>query len=78
MTSYVPTGVSSNVIIECPPCPFCKGPVGFVEVSTDGYRAWVAGTFIQEAFPEISAWQREMIFSGVHKDCWEDKFGVEE
>ena len=45
-----------------------------VEVSEEGYFKWKAGAFVQDAFPELTPDEREMLISGTCKPCWEELF----
>ena len=58
-------------------CPNCLRTARSV-VSRDGYERWRSGTLIQDAFPEMSAAQREMLLTGIHPECWHDYLGVED
>ena len=58
-------------------CPFC-GKESFVNVSYEGYWAWQNGELIQNALPELSANERELLMTGICSDCWESMFGEEE
>ena len=52
-------------------CPFC-GVAHIVYVSFDGYIAWkYEGVCAQDAFPELSDEDREMLISGICPDCWD-------
>ena len=57
------------VLVQCKPCVVC-GKVGILEVPKAGYDRWMAGAYVQVAFPEIPAPHREMLVSGTHPDCW--------
>lgn len=43
-----------------------------------GMRAYKAGALIQDAFPFLSADEREFLISGILPDEWERLFGSEE
>ena len=58
-------------------CPFC-GHANFVEVNEDDYFEWYNGALAQNAFPYLSADEREMLISGICPTCWEKTFGGEE
>ena len=58
-------------------CPFC-GKGHEVEVNEIDYLDWKDGALAQEAFPYLSAEDREMLISGICPDCWDYMFGVEE
>lgn len=60
--------------IECT-CPFC-GETHIVVVDTIDYIAWENGNVLaQNAFPYLSADEREMLISGICPQCWEKTFG---
>ena len=51
-------------------CPFC-GHANFVEVNEDDYFDWQDGELAQNAFPYLSADEREMLISGICPKCWD-------
>ena len=55
-------------------CPFC-GRANEVEVNEDDYFDWDDGKHAQDAFPYLSANEREMLISGICPTCWERTFG---
>ena len=59
----------------CPPCVVCSERAT-IEVSTAGLDRFDGGRgdFIQVAFPELSADQRELILTGTHPACWDSMF----
>lgn len=58
-------------------CPFC-GKAHEVEVNEIDYLDWEDGELAQNAFPYLSADDREMLISGICPDCWNSMFGQEE
>lgn len=58
-------------------CPFC-GKENEIEVNSFDYLAWEAGELIQNAFPYLTAEEREMINTGICDKCWNNTFGTEE
>ena len=58
-------------------CPFCKGLTELM-VPARGYRLWEEGELIQNALPELSATDREVLISGICPDCQSDFFGDED
>jgi len=42
-----------------------------VIVPSAGFFNWKNGAFVQDAFPELSADDREMLMTGTHNLCWE-------
>lgn len=58
-------------------CPFChKGHE--VEVNEFDYFDWSEGELAQDAFPYLTAAEREMLISGVCPTCWDKMFGIDE
>ena len=55
-------------------CPFC-GKVTVLDVPADGFMAWQNGSLVQNAFPDLSAEQREVLISGMCIDCQDSIFG---
>jgi hypothetical protein len=59
------------------PCIHChKGGVLYVE--TTALYQWQNGMTIQDAFPNMSDDDREMLVSGIHPKCWDEMFKEKE
>ena len=58
-------------------CPFC-GRGNEVEVNEIDYLDWQDGMMAQDAFPYLSADEREKLISGICPACWEKYFGSDE
>ena len=58
-------------------CPFC-GHANEIEVNEADYWDWQDGELVQNAFPYLSADEREMLISGICPKCWAKTFGEEE
>lgn len=43
----------------------------------DAHEAWQCGKMIQDAFPMLSAEQREFIMTGISPQKWNEMFGVD-
>ena len=56
-------------------CPFCRH-AHEIPVNENDYWDWVDGALIQDAFPYLSADQREMLISGICPKCWDNMFGA--
>ena len=54
-------------------CAYCLEVYTF-ECSTRGIVEWSAGVLIQNALPELSADQRELLISGTCGKCWDKMF----
>lgn len=65
----------ATVEIATQQCMHCHKASSIV-VDVDQYAAWtVGGMLTQEAFPDLSDDQRELLISGTHPACWEQMFG---
>lgn len=64
--------------VKTPACQLC-GNTALLEVDKLGLFRWKEqGAFVQNAFPNLSADERELLISGTHAQCWENMFGGEE
>ena len=62
---------------EVTTAPFC-GHANEVAVNETDYWDWQDGALVQDAFPYLSADEREMLISGICPKCWRDTFGDED
>jgi hypothetical protein len=62
--------MTATICVECPSC----NKVSEVIAPVDGFRRWQAGEFIQDALPELSAEEREILISGICPECWDEMF----
>jgi len=58
-------------------CRLCGKPSS-VEVPAQGLWDWEHGAFIQKAFPELSAGEREQVTTGTHEACFDRAFRDED
>ncbi len=58
-------------------CPIC-GKAHDIEVNEIDYLDWADGMLVQDAFPYLTANEREMFISGICPDCWARMFGGDE
>ena len=58
-------------------CPLCNKESRVI-VPAQGLWNWEHGEFVQRAFPELSAGEREQVMTGMHEDCFDDAFKDEE
>ena len=59
-------------------CPFC-GHAHEIEVNEADYDDWKDGILLaQDAFPYLSADERETLISGICGECWDNLFGMPE
>jgi hypothetical protein len=45
-------------------------------ITQEQYDSWVSGTLAQNAFPNLSAGEREFIISGLTESDWDELFEV--
>lgn len=58
-------------------CPHCEEE-HTVRCTEEGYEAWQKGALIENAMPELSAADREMLITGYCGRCWDKLFSTEE
>ncbi len=51
-------------------CPFC-GDVNIIKVHKVSLEAYNNGALAQDAFPNLTAAEREMIITGICPKCWD-------
>lgn len=71
------TRINYKEICVVTQCPFC-GRGNEVEVNEADYWDWDDGKLAQDAFPYLSADEREMLISGICPTCWDKMFGSDE
>lgn len=70
--------MSSAVMLQIQrKCRIC-GKVRTVEMSEEAFEMWTLGTLIQDAAPEMSVDDRELLISSICGPCFDDMFGEEE
>jgi hypothetical protein len=62
--------------LECL-CDHCEYAENILVNEAD-YDAWHNGVFIQDAFPYLTAGQRELMISSTCDTCWKEFFGEDE
>lgn len=63
-------GPAAMVDVLTPPCMMCSLG-GVVTVPAPALDAYRAGALAQQAFPMLSADEREQLISGTHAACWD-------
>ena len=48
-----------------------------IDVTEEQYYAWMNGTLIQHAMPQLSADHREFLMTGIMPDSWDAMMGGE-
>ena len=59
------------------PCRLCD-TVHDLTVNVEGFVSWQAGEFIQDALPELSCDERELLISGTCSTCFDELFPSED
>jgi hypothetical protein len=55
-------------------CILC-GKESSVSVDSHSLYLYNQGAMIQDAFPTLTANEREVIKTGIHGECWDEQFG---
>jgi hypothetical protein len=66
---------SETITAKCV-CRICNNPKEIPDVPVAGLKAWEDGELIQDALPNLTADQRELLISGTCDDCWKTMFGT--
>ena len=69
--------MSTRVRYTAQACRFC-GVSSEVWLDADQLRQWQSGVLIQDAMPDISSDERELLISGTHAHCWIRMFGCDD
>lgn len=54
-------------------CPQC-GYHHYVTVDKEDYKKYIEGEHVQNAFPYLSASDRELLVTGICENCWNEMF----
>ena len=54
-------------------CPFCRTKTE-IKISAKGYEKWLDGDCVQDAFPDMSAEDRELLITGMCYNCQDKTF----
>jgi len=65
------------VDVETPKCVRCGNRGLLKDVDYDRLERWLAGEYIQDALPMLTADERELLISGTHAHCWQAMWGVD-
>ena len=66
--------INYKEVIVVTACPFC-GHANEIAVNESDYWDWQDGELVQNAFPYLSADEREALISGICPKCWDSMFG---
>jgi hypothetical protein len=70
-------GTMPTLPFKTRPCPVC-GDVAILQLDVEGAKKYNQGAYIQDAFPNMSAADRERFISGVCGTCWSKMFPPED
>lgn len=59
--------------VQTPACVVC-GETSTMKLDDAALKRFHQGAFVQDAFPDLPADQREQLISGTHPACWESMF----
>jgi hypothetical protein len=45
-----------------------------LNITEEQYQAWQSGTLVQDAFPNLTADEREFLLTGITQEEWEEAF----
>jgi hypothetical protein len=69
--------MSETIVVKTKPCTVC-GKYEVWSLNRQAVESWQGGEYIQNAFPDMSIEDRELLISGTHPACWTKLFGEEE
>ena len=69
--------MSETIAVKTKTCGVCDEYELWV-LDRAAVERWQAGEYIQNAFPDMSMEDREILISGTHPACWDKLFPKEE
>ena len=69
--------MSDTIVVKTKTCTVC-GEYEVWNLDRQAVTKWQGGEYIQNAFPDMSAEDRELLISGTHPACWNKLFPEEE
>ena len=69
--------MSDTIVVKTKTCTVC-GEYEVWSLDRQAVEIWQGGEYIQNAFPDMSAEDRELLISGTHPACWNKLFGEDE
>ena len=67
-------GTTISKAIECGEC----GKVFPITMTQEGYESWIMGELIQNALPDVSVQDRELLISNTCGKCFDEMFSLPE
>ena len=68
--------MSETIAVKTKTCTVC-GKYEVWILDRAAVESWQAGEYIQNAFPEMSMQDREILITGTHPACWDKLFPEE-
>jgi hypothetical protein len=65
--------MSDTIVVKTKPCCVCD-QYEVWSLDRNAVTRWQEGEYIQNAFPDMSAGDREILISGTHPACWSKLF----
>ena len=69
--------MSDYIAVKTKVCRVC-GKYEILSLDRKAVESWQAGEYIQNAFPEMSMEDREVLITGTHPACWNKLFPEED
>ena len=69
--------MSSTIIIKTKTCGVCN-KYEVWSLDRQAVESWQGGELIQNAFPDMTMGDRELLISGTHAACWDKLFPRED
>jgi hypothetical protein len=69
--------MSDTIVVKTKTCTVC-GEYEVWSLDRQAVTKWQEGEYIQNAFPDMSAEDRELLISGTHPACWNKLFPRED
>jgi hypothetical protein len=69
--------MSDTIVVKTKPCCVCD-QYEVWSLNREAVTRWQEGEYIQNAFPDMSEGDREILISGTHPACWDKLFPAEE
>ena len=66
--------MSDTIVVKTKTCTVC-GEYEVWSLNRQAVESWQGGEYIQNAFPDMSIEDRELLISGTHPACWTKLFG---
>ena len=69
--------MSETIVVKTKTCTVC-GEYEVWSLDRKAVESWQSGEYIQNAFPEMSMQDREVLITGTHPACWDKLFPEED